>query len=351
MTRNKIIIIVVAVLLLACLILFVKPYLNSLSFNEKAFAIEHTEKISKVILTNTKGQKTELSKENNIWMLNHQYKAREQVVLNLLNALSNIKADYPVSKSGHNNVMKMLLSNNTKVEVYMDDDTQASKIFYVGGANVTGDGTFMILENKGKMAERPYVTKMLGVSGALTPYFIADPRPWRSREIFAYKANEIKNISIKYPQNMDASFMIDNCGKQPTISSYNNANTINNIPADSARLFEYISYYEKTFAENYINEYDNIDTTVNTTPYCIMTITDKKDSVNTLNIYRMPTTERTKTQYDAAGNKVPYDSDKFIGLINDKKDYVLIQYYVFGKYFKRYEQFFNVPFQMSPVKK
>jgi hypothetical protein len=64
----------------------------------------------------------------------------------------------------------------------------------------------------------------------------------------------------------------------------------------------------------------------------------------------MPTTERTKTQYDPMGNKVQFDSDKFIALVNEGKDYALIQYYVFGKYFKRYDQFFNTPYREGMIK-
>ena len=350
MNRNKIIIISVCVLLLACLMLFVKPYIAQMSFNDKAFAVEKPETITKIILTNTEGKKTELTKENGVWMLNHQYKCREKVIENLLHVMKNVKADFPVSKSGHNNVMKMLVEFNTRVEVYTDKN-KATKIYYVGSANVTGDGTFMIMENNGKMATRPYVCKVLGVSGALTPYYIADPKPWRSRELFAYQAKDIKQISIQYPRLQEASFVIDNSGKNPTISSSTNKFVaLLSITPDSAKLYEYISYYEKTFAENYINEYANIDTIKNTVPYCIMKITDKSNKVNTLTIYNMPTTERTKTQYDPMGNKVQFDSDKFIALVNEGKDYALIQYYVFGKYFKRYDQFFNVPYREGMIK-
>jgi hypothetical protein len=81
-----------------------------------------------------------------------------------------------------------------------------------------------------------------------------------------------------------------------------------------------------------------------------MKITDKSNKENTLTIYNMPTTERTKTQYDPMGNKVQFDSDKFIALVNEGKDYALIQYYVFGKYFKRYDQFFNTPYREGMIK-
>lgn len=340
MARNKIIIIAVCILLLACLMIFVKPMIAKMGFDEKAFAVENTQDITKIILSNTIGNKSELTKENGVWMINHQYKCREKVIESLLNTIKNVRADYPVSKSGHNNVMKMLVSFNTRVEIYTNSKT-AVKTYYVGGANVTGDGTFMIMENNHQMAKRPYVTKVLGVSGALTPYYIADPKPWRSRELFAYAPKDIKNISLSYPAKMDASFSIDNSGSAPRISPISSTLMPVGIAADSMKLFEYLSYFEKTFAENYVNEYQHIDTLKATTPYCIMKISDKNNKVNTLTIYSLPTNERSKTQYDRTGNKVTYDSDRFIGLVNDGKDFVLIQYYVFGKYFKRYQQFFN----------
>jgi hypothetical protein len=36
-----------------------------------------------------------------------------------------------------------------------------------------------------------------------------------------------------------------------------------------------------------------------------------------------------------------YDMDKFIGAINNDKEFVLIQFYSFGKFFKQYMQFFG----------
>lgn len=351
MTRNKIIIIVIAALLLGCLMVFVKPLIAKYTFSEKDFAVKETEKITKIILTNTNGEKSELTKENDVWMINHQYKAREKAVQSLLHVIKNIQADYPVSKSGHNNVMKMMLGFNTKVEIFTTEK-KAIKTYYVGPTTVTGDGTFMILEHKGKMTQKPYVTKILGMNGSLIPYYIADPKPWRSREIFAYPASNIKKIAITYPQTLEASFVIDNSGSKPTISSsFNKFIPIVGLTADSAKLYEYIHYYEVTYAENYINEYDQIDTIKNTSPYCIMQITDKNNKVNNITIYNLPTTERSKTQLDPMGNKIQYDTDKFVALINDGKDYALIQYYVFGKYFKRYEQFFNIPFEQLAGKK
>lgn len=349
MNKNRLIIIVVCVLLLACLMLFVKPYLAKMAFNDKAFAVKDTEKITKIILTNTDGDTSILTKENNVWIINHQYKTRDKVIQGLLHVMKNVKADYPVSKSGHNNVMKGFLEFSTRVAIYTDDD-KPDKVYYVGGSNVTGDGTFMIMEKNGKLSDRPYVGKVLGMSGTIIPYYIADPKPWRSRELFAYKPADIKSISIQYPEIMDASFLIDNSAALPTIQSFTDNTKLNSLKADSARLHEYISYYEQTFAENYVNEYDQIDTLRQTTPYCIMQITSKDNKVNKLNIYRQPTTERTKTQFDPMGNKVQYDSDKFIALVNDGKDFALIQYYVFGKYFKLYEQFFNVPFEQATIK-
>ncbi|HXH17452.1 MAG TPA: hypothetical protein VNJ07_00085, partial [Chitinophagales bacterium] len=56
-------------------------------------------------------------------------------------------------------------------------------------------------------------------------------------------------------------------------------------------------------------------------------------------VYHMPLNRRSKLQYDAQGNRLPYDLDRYYAVINNGNDFVIIQDFVFGKIFRKYSDF------------
>lgn len=344
MKKNKWPYLLVFILLLASLVIVLVPMLRNLQASDKNFAVEDVSSITRIVLTNTEGDSSDLTFEKGEWFINHQYKVRKFAIQNLLETLKNVKVDYPVSKAGHNNVIKDLMQSNVHVQIFTGGK-KPSKTFYVGGPNVSNTGTFMIMERNGKIAERPYVTSVLGGAGYLTGNFSAKPDDWRTREIFAYASATIKSIRIEYMLHPEGSFEINNDNvNKPTIIPLACTKNIDGLP-DTKRLIEYIGYFNSGYAENFINEYENIDTFLMTVPYCLMTITDSKGTKNLIRIYHKPVTERTKKQYDEQGNPMTYDTDKYIAAINHDKEFALIQFYSFGKFFKKYFQFFGQPSQ------
>ena len=53
----------------------------------------------------------------------------------------------------------------------------------------------------------------------------------------------------------------------------------------------------------------------------------------------MGVNKRSKTQFDDRGQRVKYDVDRLFALMNNGKDFVIIQYYVFGKILLGYDDF------------
>ncbi len=340
MKSNKWMYQVAGILAAITIILLAIPFVKNLGTSDKDFAFPDTTKISRIILINVAGDTADLTLDSGVWHINHEYKVKAFAIKNLLETIKHVKVDYPVSNAGHNNVLKEMMQNNTKVAIYTNEDTP-EKVFFVGGPNVTNSGTFMIMEINGKMAKRPYVTSVLGGAGYLSGNFTAKEDDWRSNEIFAYPSKEIKSIKLEYLLKPEGSFEIDNSNpEKPTISPILGTNA-NTAQADTKRLIEYISYFQSGYAENYISYYENIDTLLMTTPYCNMTILDTKGNKNLLRIYHKPISERSKQQFDEQGNLMEYDMDKFIGATNNDKEFVLIQFYSFGKFFKKYFQFFD----------
>ena len=350
MKKNRWMYLLAGLLIVMAIVLICIPYIKNLQESDKAFAIKNIEKVNRILLINNSGDTADLTLDKNAWHVNHKFKVKAFAIKNLLETIQYVKVDYPVSKAGHNNVLKDLMQNNTRVAIFTGD-SEPEKVYYVGGPNVTNTGTFMIMELAGEMAKRPYVTSIIGGAGYLTGNYTAKADDWRSNQIFSYPSKDIKSIKIEYPLKPDGSFEIDNTNPtKPTITPLLSTSATT-IPADNKRLIEYINYFNEGYAENYISYYQNIDTILMTTAYCNITIVGNKGDKNLLRIYHKPISERSKQQFDEQGNPMEYDMDKFIGAINNDKEFVLIQFYSFGKFFKQYMQFFGQATSVSKKSK
>jgi hypothetical protein len=335
----KSLLVVLLVLIAITGIIFSVPLYKKYKERDRHFAIEKSSELVHIRLHDSDGNTSDFKKQaDGTWTLNDKWKPRKQTFMEFLSLLENIHVSFPVSKASHNNVIKDLSINNVKVELFTDDG-KPDKVYYVGGSPPNYDGTYMIMELGGEMVEQAYVCTMPGEQD-VTAYFQANPNVWRSREVFAYSADQIKKIEVRYNMYPEGSFVLDNSNPQmPTIKSLvQDAQPAGD--ADLTRLKEYVSYYESGIAENFLNDYLDIDTILKTTPYCTISVTDKDNKVNKVKVFNKPVSERSKGSVYNQDTHNDYDIDKYIATLNNDKDYALIQYYVFGKYFKKYRQFF-----------
>ena len=58
-----------------------------------------------------------------------------------------------------------------------------------------------------------------------------------------------------------------------------------------------------------------------------------------MKIFLMPVNKRSKSQFDEVGEPLKYDVDRMYALVNDGKDFAIIQYYTFGKILLGYDDF------------
>lgn len=58
-----------------------------------------------------------------------------------------------------------------------------------------------------------------------------------------------------------------------------------------------------------------------------------------MEIHYLPVSQRSKKQVDEKGNTLLVDVDRYLAFINQRNDLVMIQQYVFGKLFRRYQDF------------
>jgi hypothetical protein len=322
---------------------FVKnPSKETINKQEGEFAVKDAKEIFKIVLTDTEKNKIELTNANGVWMVNGKYAAREDLIKQLMDAVTRVTSLTPVPSAAHDNVIREMLTHHVRAEVF-DIKGNLLKSYLVGGPTVDGQNTYMLLETDGKAASRPHMTYIPGLRGYLTLRYSTDEVNWRTRVLYNYNADEIKSLRVEYPDAPQNSFAINSVAKDSfTVSPADEKFRIPNS-YEQKYIKQYLSFYSSIFIEAFDSTNSNKDSVLDTTPYCIITITENDNSTNLVKLFRMPLNKRSKAQFDLEGKELNYDVDHFYASIHNGQDFAVVQYYVFGKLLRNYKDFFFKP--------
>ncbi len=323
MNRNWLYFILFLVLAIVAYFTIIKKNLGSYSKKDTAFAVEDTTQVGKIVLSNLKGEKIQLEKQNNAWVMNSKYEPRPDAISNLLRTLHQLEVKVPVAKSMHNNVVKSISGKRTMVEIF-DTKGEKTKGFYIGEYSDALNGNFMLMEG----SDHTFVVNIPGFSGSVSTVFFTDETDWKSENIFTYNPEDIIQLDIIYTGLKDSSFSIikTNEGKYE-VTSIKKYKT----PANPEIISFYLKQFKMLNAEYFINEPEKKDSILTTIPACEIMVTDKNKVTTALKIYFRPITYRTKTQYTSDDKPLQFDLDKYYGIFNNDNDLAIIQNFVFGK--------------------
>ena len=177
-----------------------------------SFAVQDTSIISKIFLSDRKGNEITLLKIENELHVENEFLAREQSINTLLETINRIRIKKPVSINHLDHIINDIITTGIKVEIY--DANKLIKVYTVGNETSDQLGTYMILQNikDQKVISEPYVLHIPGFNGYLSPRYgiqaqYLNKKNWRSRKIFN-SLNIIENISIFHIKNPDFSFSL-----------------------------------------------------------------------------------------------------------------------------------------------
>ncbi len=315
---------------------------GTISEQEGDFAIKDKKEVAKVTLTDTENKKLELTQQGGVWFVNGKYPAREELVQQLLDALTRVTSLCPVPTAAHDNVIREMMGHHIKTDVF-NARGELIKSYWVGGPTVDGQNTYMLLEIDGKTATRPHMTYVPGIKGYLTPRYSTDEENWRTKVLFNYKEDEIKTLSIEYSDDPKSSFAInrvsaDSFALQPADPKFQIKDSYK-----QGYIHQYLTFFSNVSIESFDNDYPHKDSLLKTIPFATITITETDNSVNKVRLFRMPVSKRSKAQFDQKGNDMLYDVDHFYASIHEEKDFAIVQYYVFGKLLRNYRDFYFKP--------
>ena len=341
MKKNKLALILTIVLVaIAGLLIWNNRYLTTLRGDSADFMVWDTASITKVYLADREDFESLLERTDDGWTLNHDYRAHPKKIDQLLYTMFRVRIRMPVSVASHDNIIAQLASRSTKVEVYqrvprinlfnrvkLFYHEKRTKVFYVGEATKDSSGTFMLKEG----AEQPYIVYIPGFRGYISTRYSANPDDWRDHTIFHTDLNNIQSFSLEFGDDNTRSFRIDNTGKyqfQLTRLADNQA-----LPLDTLKVINLLSQFGDVRFESLLNNLfteHRIDSITHTPFLHRLTLTDKNGKVTTMKTYL----KRVNSMLDIPEEEYIVDDDRLYALINDDRDFVLIQYYVFDKMLK-----------------
>ncbi|OJW79637.1 MAG: hypothetical protein BGO69_12985 [Bacteroidetes bacterium 46-16] len=322
---------------------------SGFSSKDAAFNVRDTGVIGKIFITDNSGESVLLERSNKGWIVNKEYKAMASPINTLLQTLARQVAAYPASKKVHNNVIKDMTGNALKVELY-NRSGEKMRVFYIGGQVHDDDGSYMLMEG----AETPYVVKVPGFTGYLSPRYPIKIEDWRDRNVFDIPAADIRSVSVQYPSEPLNSFTIKQ--ENGKVSVVADPGVISHFELNERRAKLYLTYFEKINCEGYTNGTYGMDSVLRVTPKrCSIDVTDTAGRSQHVDIYWRPIGRRSKNlEQSNAITPDDYDSDRFYAVLNNNKDTAVVQVYTFYKLFHKAYEFYQadeVNTEFSPVPK
>lgn len=341
MKKNKTAIIIAIVLIaIAIILVWNNRYLTTLRGDSADFMVWDTASITKVYLADRMDHETLLERHEDGWTLNTDYKAHPKKIDQLMYTLYRVRVRMPVSRSSHDHIIAQMASNSTKVEIYQTVPAinlfnkiklfyreKRTKVFYVGEATKDSSGTFMLREG----ADQAYIVYIPGFRGYISTRYTADPDDWRDHTIFHEPLANIQSVTVEFCQEPERSFRVDNTGKH----QYQLTSLADNtpVPYDTLKVINLLASFSDLRFEALLNNIlkpSRLDSIKRSPIIHKISLTNKEGETSAI------TTFGKKVE---ASNAIPYedretDVDRMFALINDDRDMVLIQYYVFDKVLK-----------------
>ena len=358
--NNRITIIIAALLVvIAGVLIWNNRYISTNRGEDSDFQVWDTASVTKIYLADRKERESLLESKPQGWMLNNTYRAHSKQVQHLLTTLYKIRIKMPVSKASHDNIVKQLASQSTKVEIYQNVPRinlfnkiklfyheKRTKVFYVGDATMDSSGTFMLREG----ADKAYIVYIPSFRGFITTRFTANPDDWRDHTVFHENMADIQSVVIEFNEDPEGSFRIENVGKH----QYKLTRLCDNkdLPYDTLKVINFMSSFnDLRFEALFTNTLpqERIDS-ITSSPYVHHVIVTDKDG----NTKDMKTFKKLVmySVTDMGGEFGDVDRDRMYALIEDGKDFVLIQNYVFDKVLhdvRYYEAGHPIQFEMGKV--
>jgi hypothetical protein len=257
----------------------------------------------------------------------------------LLGTMHDIKVRYPVPLASRDNVLKRMASIARKVEIYQEGYRinlfdriklfpyeKLARTYYVGDATPDNRGTYMLMES----AENPYVVFLPSLRGFIYPRFSTDETDWRDHTVFKTPLQDFASVTLEFLEKPEESFRVDADAEGNFTLTTLLDKTRQGF--DTLRMLQFVTAFKDIRFEAALNnklEASYIDSVASGPGVHIITLQDRDGDEFVVRTFRKSGISKF---YDKEGAALePMDLDRMYAYVNEGRDFVLIQYFVFDK--------------------
>lgn len=289
------------------------------------FDIKDTASVDRIIITEPSGDEMEMVRSGRTWTDKNGGCIQQVMVSNILEALYNVRFKGYVPDNGMQTVNNRLATIATKVQFFRNGEW--AKTWYIGTSTPDHHGTYMLVESveNGK-SDLPIVAEIKGLNGIIGPRFFADKRRWMCTEIFAVKANDIEQVTVRFTTEPIRNFEVKKRGRGYSVTTNGKP-----FPAvDTAMIYRYLLNYKMVHFEfpNFDLSDKQVDSVKHSRPFCELALKTTNGSASKLKMFYRKS-DTGVAEVDDFGNKVTHDINHFWCLLPNGQ-LVKCQYYVFG---------------------
>jgi hypothetical protein len=181
-------------------------------------------------------------------------------------------------------------------------------------------------------SEVPFITHIPGWEGYLTVRFFLDEQEWRDRAILSLNPIEIQSVKLNYADDKSKNFeMVNNLGVFNIVGE--------EAKSDPKKCAMYASYFTKFSIEGFENANTKKDSTLKLQPITTLLVTMKDGKTHTLKVFdKNQELPADAEESDFEGLK---DQERKYLYYVENKDFVLIQEFGAGKFFRKKTDFYK----------
>ncbi len=351
MKKNSLILIITLILAIVAAWLILSRSETTLKDSEKNFAIHDTASVVRIFMADKTGEQVDLMRsDSGVWTVNREFPARTDGINILLKTIQNLAVVEPVPRSARNLIIKQLASTGVKVEIYQHihrinifnrirffPAIKKTRVYYVGSNTPDNHGTYMIMEG----SETPFITYLPGFRGFVAVRYSPRLADWRTHSIFNTQISDIQSVQIDFNEvpghswkavrSGERSFSLESVYTQSPVPDYDTSLLLYVLSAFSDIRFETIV----TGASK-----ERRDSITSTMPFHSITLTDTRGKTFVAKTFHR---ENPGDDPEMEGAAVPWDRDRMYALVNDDRDFVLVQFFVFDNILRPLDDFLKIP--------
>lgn len=340
MRKNRSLFIIALILVIIGVLFIVNRRYTTLDDTESGFAINDTSTVTRIFMADKNNRSVELSKVRvGEWLIDDKFLAHNYNIGMILRTLKEVKVRYPVPLAARENVIRRMATIARKVEIYQMEyrinlfnkiklfpHEKLTRTYYVGDATQDNMGTFMQMEG----ADQPYVVFMPSLRGFLYTRYSTDEDDWRDQTIFNTPLQDFASVEVEFLLQPEESFSVisDKQGNLELTSLY----TKQSLPYDTLRMLQFVTAFKDIRYESVLNnklEASYIDSIASGPMAHIITLRETDGDEFVVRTFIKGGISELYAEDGAAME--PMDLDRLYAFINEDRDFVLIQYFVFDK--------------------